>query len=135
MTSYTQGTTRFFSTLEEAKANKPQDKPTWEIFYYDVVDNRDGSPTKGQVLRVYGASGGLAVLQAQVCNHFKACVGGKAEGKRGGDSAALEAERQKTATLEQQLAALQAQLQAMQGAQTPPAAQPVEEPKPRGKKG
>jgi hypothetical protein len=137
-------TDRFSSDLDVARKMKPTEpkKGNWELFTFDVVDNRADSPTKGQVVRVHGWTGGLAVLQAQVATYFNACVGRKTDSKNG-DSAALQAAQAENQALQAQMAQMMdmiAKLQAAQGAPAPTVesqpveAQPQTEPKQRGRK-
>jgi hypothetical protein len=65
MTSYGTGNTRFYSTLEEAKAaGKPIGKDSWELYAISGFDRN------GQPVTVYGWTGGAAVLGWQVATHF-----------------------------------------------------------------
>ena len=135
MTSFGTGASRFYSSLEEAQQHKPADKPSWDVCWFDVVDNRADSPTKGQTLRVYGATGGTAVLGWQIASYFNACTGGKAD-KQPRNDAALAAAKQENDELKRRLAALEAQL-VNNAPQPQPEPQPNSEPQPEptGKRG
>jgi hypothetical protein len=120
MTEYRTSSARFFTSVEEAKQHKPADKPSWELY---AITGKDQD---GNIVTVYGWTGGAAVLGWQVACHF-GWSATKAESSRKVDPRALLA----GLSAAEREALLREFLPSPQPATN---AQPVEEPAKRGKK-